>query len=328
MDFDELYKSIKPTKESILEAVDEYTLYCFYTGIDDLALGRVYPCPYRTDPIPSFSVFKVTIDLGVEYWWKDHGKDEKGNIFKLIQKIEKLDTLQQVFQRINDDFGLGYNLPGLQKREKISLFNKPTETIIKIRVANVPLTEAGFNYWKQFEVDRQLLDFYNTTQISWYWSYDEQQAPFSVHDPTFAYRTGAYYQIYSPFAPKIYKFRNDLPENYFFGYLQLSKSGEKLIIDKSCKDVIFCRRLGYEAVCGKSETTMIPEKKMLEFKERFKEVFIMLDNDAAGIRQTEKYLSLYPWLKPRFLTGAKDKTDYAKAFGVQAAQEAVDNLLK
>lgn len=328
MDFDELYKSAVPDEKSILEAVDEYTLYCFYTGIENLVLGKSYPAPYRRDEIPSFSVFRTTKYAGIEYFWKDHGNGESGSIFRLIQRIEVLDSLQEVIQRINEDFQLGLDLDSPTKREKIIHYEAPIHSIIKLRIAETPLTEAGINFWKQFDIAKPLLDFYNTTQVKWYWSYDSQQAPSTVPDPTFAYRIGEYYQVYSPFAPRQHKFRNDLPEHYFFGYMQISESGKTLIIDKSCKDVIFCRRLGYEAVCGKSETTLIPERKMLELKDRFENIYLMLDPDAAGKKQTEKYVSLYPWLKPRFLINAKDKTDLVKKVGFEQAENEIRQLVQ
>lgn len=326
MDLEGLINSAGPSDENILDAVDEYTLYCYYSGIEDLKLNRVYPAPYRSDPLPSFVVFLATRVSGVQYLWKDHGKGEIGNIFTLIQRMCNLGSRREVYARISEDFGLGYNLPSV-KREKIILYEAPSVNDIKIRVADIPLTEKGLAYWDQFAIDKKLLDLYNTVQIEWYWSYEGQQSPYLVPDPTFAYRTGQYYQIYSPFAPKQQKFRNDLPENYFFGYLQLPKTGDKLIIDKSCKDVIFCKRLGYDAVCGKSETTFIPDFKMIELHQRFKDIYLMLDNDAAGKKMTDKYLSLYPWLKPRFLSVAKDKTDACKLLGVEGVDKIVQNLL-
>lgn len=329
MDFDELYKSLIPSEKSILEQVDEFTLYCFYTKLEDLRLNRAYHSPYRKDEFPSFSVYKTKYNLGVEYYWKDSATGESGNVFKLIQKVEGLTNIEEVFQKINEDFGLGYNLPVLKQREKIKLYDQPKESLIKIRVSEIPLTEAGLTFWNQFNITKELLDFYKTSQINYYWSYKEQIDPYTVPDPTFSYRIGEYYQIYSPFAPKTYKFRNDFPEHYFFGYTQLSTQNEKLIIDKSCKDVIFCRKLGYEAVCGKSETTMIPEKKMLEFKERYKSVYLMLDNDLAGKTQVEKYVQKYPWLQVRFIPEslAKDKTDCCKNIGFDRTKKLIDELL-
>jgi hypothetical protein len=172
------------------------------------------------------------------------------------------------------------------------------------------------------------LKFYNISQIDCYWTYDDQDAPTGVFDPTFAYRTGNYYQIYSPYASKDFKHRNDLPENYFFGYIQLPKGPlDLIIIDKSPKDVTFCRRLDYWAVCGKSETTMIPRDKMIEFHQRAKRVILMLDNDKAGRQQADKYIALYPWLEVKFLSAAKDKTDLCVAVGFDKAVQIIRELI-
>lgn len=330
MDFDEIRKSIVPTQQSILEAVDEYTLYCFYMDVEELILNKVYPAPYRVDPVPSFSVFKTNNGILMEYWWKDHGKNETGHIFNLIQKIEQLNNIEEVYQRINEDFGLNYNLPNLGQSKKINLYGKPKESDIKIRLHEIPFTKKGLDYWEQFHIGPLLLNEFNVAMLDYYWSYFEQETPFAVPDPTFSYRIGKYYQIYSPFAEKIYKFRNDLPENYFFGYLQLPPTGDKLILDKSSKDVIFCRKLNYYAISGKSETTMVPGTKIHELKERFREIYIMLDNDEAGKRQTEKYLSLYPWMKPRFINPelAKDKTDLCIKVGFEQTKSIIDELLQ
>jgi len=326
VDFDELYKSIIPTEQSILEQVDEYTLYCFYVDYDNIPLHRALPCPYRSDTTPSFSIYESNSGLGVDYMWKDSASDESGTIFKLIQKIFNL-SRTEVYSKINEDFGLGYSLTPVEKREKISYYDRPNLTDIKIRIAPIPFTEQGRKYWEQFRIDKALLELYKVDQIKWYWSYNEQKAPFTVPDPTFSYRTGEYYQIYSPFAEKAFKFRNDLPDNYFFGYIQLPSQGEKLIIDKSCKDVIFCRRLGYEAICARSEGTMIPDSKMMELKDRFKEIYLTLDPDMTGERTTKKYLDKYPWIKPRFLKEAKDKTDLCKAVGFERAKTIIDEML-
>lgn len=326
MEFDDLYRSIVPSGKSVLELVDEFTLYCFYTGIDPLIPGRAYSAPYRLDTFPSWALYRSTKSDNTEFMWKDHATGESGNIFKLIQKVEQLSTVSEVYARINEDFGLGYDIEA-GPRQKI-VWNTPIEqSSIKIRVADVPLTKAGQEFWNQFDIGKDLLDLYKTTQIQWFWSYEGQPCPQGVLDPTFAYRIGEYYQVYSPYASKLYKFRNDLPENYFFGYLQLPKTGKILVIDKSCKDVIFCRRLGYDAICGKSETTMIPHHKMLELKDRFEQIYLTLDPDAAGRKQTIKYMELYPWLKPRFLDQAKDKTDLCKLKGIHETEIIVKKLL-
>lgn len=328
MDFAELYKSIRISEQSVLELVDEYTLYCHYTGIDPLIIGKAYNAPYyRQDLCPSFSVFESK-HKGIEFMWKDHTTGESGTIFNLIQKIEQLNSKNEVLALINEDFALGYNTQPPLRKDKIVWYDRPDQNDIKIQIVEQPLTTEGTKFWNQFGITKDLLDFYKAGQVKYFWKYEGQQVPTTASDPTFFYRVGEYYQLYSPFAEKQYKFRNDLPENYFFGYLQLPKTGRLLVIDKSSKDVIFCRSLGFNAISGKSETTMIPHNKILELKDRFTEVYLTLDNDKAGIQQTEKYMALYPWMKPRFLTEAKDKTDLAKLVGVNKAKDIITNLLR
>lgn len=327
MDFKDLYNLVIATEDGILNLVDEYTLYCHYTGIDNLTIGRAYSAPYRRDEHPSFAMY-VSHKENRQFFWKDHMEAESGDIFRLIAKIECLSGTHEVIAKINEDFGLGYEIGIVGSREKIVWYDAPQTNDIKIRITPQLYTSKGKTFWDKLSIGKDLLDLYNTEQVQYYWTYEGQQAPNVAPDPMFAYRTGAYYQLYSPYGDKNYKFRNDLPENYFFGYMQLPQTGKKLIIDKSSKDVIFCRRLNLSAVAGKSETTFIPKHKMLEFKDRFEEVYLMLDPDTAGKKMTDKYLSLYPWLIPRFLRSAKDKTDLCLKVGFEGAQEEIMDIIQ
>jgi hypothetical protein len=327
MDFYDAYKSTILTSETVLDLVDEYTMYCYYTKIAELIPGRCYHAPYRDDRVPSLTLYPSRGGT-TEYMWKDMATGEAGNIFKLIRKVEQLDSMEQVLARINEDFGLGYEAANPVRKDKVVLFQRPELEPVKIRIVEQPFTLAANRFWRQFSIEKDLLDLYHTTQVKYLWTWIGQAVPRQVPDPTFAYRVGTYYQIYSPYVQKVDKFRNDMPESHFFGYLQLPAGGNKLIIDKSAKDVIFCRRLGYNAVCGKSETIMIPDHRMMELKDRFKEVYLTLDNDAAGMQQTEKYMSKYPWLKPRFLNEAKDKTDLCIKVGFEQAERTINALLQ
>lgn len=327
MDFDELYNSVILSEQSMLEAVDEYTLYCFYTGLSDIKFNTVYSAPYRNDGNPSFGIYPSRKSTLYEYMWKDLATGESGTIIHLIQKIKGLKSVKDVLAQINKDFELGYETGEPTYKEKISLYTKPEIQPAKIRIAEIPFTTKGLEFWKQFGIGEELLKFYNVHQVQYYWSYEQQDQPYYANDPTFAYRIGEFYQLYSPYNTRDRKFRNDYPPEYFFGYLQLPERGDLLIIDKSAKDVIFCRSLGYNAVCGKSETTFIPERKLYELKDRFKKIYLMLDNDNAGKLMTEKYVNQYPFLIPRFMSKAKDKTDTVKLVGIEETKKEVEQLL-
>jgi len=326
MTFEELYKAIVLTKESVLEAIDEYTLYCFYTGVPDLVLAKEYSAPYRQDNRPSFTVYPNTIG-DTEFMWKDQATGESGDIFKLVKKLHNLTTTRDAIHYIASDFGLRSSDLRYPK-EKVVIYHKKEHSKAKIRVSTIPFTEKGLGYWKQFGIGLNQLEKYCVEQIACFWSYPEQEYPYYCKDITFSYRIGEYYQVYSPYAVRENKFRNDLPEDYFFGYVQLPKEGDSLIIDKSCKDVIFCDSIGLVAVAPKIETTMIPRKKVIELCRRFKKVYLMLDDDPAGREMTEKYMKEYPnLLIPKFLP-SKDKTQLVLDVGLEEAKRIIRQTLE
>ncbi len=331
--FDELVRQKLPTRETILSRIDEYTLYCFYTEITDLIPGKPVSSPIRDkDENPSFVVFPSNGGNGkyseFEFTWYDQKLGMSGNIFSLIKLMYGLRSFDEVYALISRDFELDLLCKDITVTEKVCFYEKPDPVEVSIKIHPIEFTERGLRFWQQFRIERDLLELYRVKQIDYYWSYQHQETPRGCPDPTFSYNVGGYYQIYSPHAPRKEKFRNNLPPEYFFGYLQLPPTGDKLIIDKSGKDTIFCRRLGHTAISGKSETTMIPPSKMLEVKGRFKRVFIMLDNDEAGRKQTDRYMKLYPWLEPRFLEQAKDKTDLCLKVGFDEASRIINQALE
>lgn len=329
-ELDLLINSKLASRKAILDSIDEYSLYCYYLERDDIVPGKPISSPIRAgDANPSFSIFPASKGKGYdefEFTWSDRATGQSGNIFHLVKILHpNLKTFDEVYNLISQDFDLGLG-SGI-KAEKIVLYDCPDPVNINIRIRSIPYTQNGSNFWSQFRIDDTILKPYFTNQIDCLWTYDEQQYPMDCPDPTFAYQVGKYYQIYSPTALKKNKFRNNLPPEYFLGYLQLPKQGDLLVYDKSMKDLMFCRRLGYWAVAGKAETVEIPEKKMYELKDRFKRHILTLDPDKAGLTQTEKYTQKYPWLEPRFLTQAKDKTDLCKAVGFEEAEKIIKQLL-
>jgi DNA primase len=68
---------------------------------------------------------------------------------------------------------------------------------------------------------------------------------------------------------------------------------------------------------------------VLELKERFNKVYLMLDNDAPGQKMVDKYMNLYPFLIPKFMPKelGKDKTDVCKKIGFEETEKLIKQLL-
>ena len=97
--------------------------------------------------------------------------------------------------------------------------------------------------------------------------------------------------------------------------MQLEFKQEFCIITKAMKECMwFYEHFRWEAVAGKSETTMIPPHFMNNIlRKRYKVTLIWLDGDEAGLKAQARYIEMYPWLVPVVMDSIieqKDVTDF------------------
>jgi hypothetical protein len=316
------------TEREVLERVDEYTLYCHYLEFEP-QFGVKYTSPVREhekefDDRPSFGIFHTKVRKDVEYMWKDGGKGIHGDIFDLVRRLYRLQTRLQAQEKIEGDFGLG---PGIVTPQKVQMFKPLPTPSFRIRVKSRPLKDQDVRYWAQFNVNPQLLQFYNTTAIQLYWTYDEQAAPKFPRTPGYAYRIWDRYKLYFPFEQPDFKFRNDYDERHLEGFCQLQFNSDLLVITKAMKDVMMMRSFGIEAVASRGEHTMVDFKFMELFLNRYKHVIVLMDND--GKHKGPKYVEQYkiPFTQIPLSTGQKDPSDFCKAYGAAATDELLTQLI-
>ena len=315
---DELLQDTLSTT-NILKYVDDYSIYTYYIG-ENLELKTRYSSPLRKgDDNPSFCLFE---GRGNRIFFKDHATSYKGDVFNFVRilmtdgKPEKI-PFESVLKKIDNDLQIGlYSENGLPSKlpikRLISLPKKESYTI-KITSHKIP-TKNYINYWKdKYDIELDTLNYYNVSDVAvLHYVNKSKVLQFVPNSLCIAYRIGGRYEIYHPFEDKKKKFRNDLPENWIKGYLQLKHNNDFLIITKAMKEVIFFRQhFDWDAVAGKSETTMIPNHLMLKLLKEYKRVYIWLDPDKAGQDSQNNYLTKYPSLIPIKYnqTEQKDVTD-------------------
>lgn len=89
------------------------------------------------------------------------------------------------------------------------------------------------------------------------------------------------------------------------------RSSNVLIITKSLKDVMTFRVLGFNAIASISESVVLNEERLEDLRRRYRFIFTYLDNDATGIKLTERYANLgIPSI--RIYTKVKDISDLYK----------------
>ena len=82
-----------------------------------------------------------------------------------------------------------------------------------------------------------------------------------------------------------------------------------------------------ESIAPDSENTLIPESMLKSIIPKYEKIFVLFDNDEAGIRSMKRYKEKYDF-DYVILDMEKDLSDSIKASGIRATREVLLPLLK
>lgn len=316
------------SQKAILDKVSEYDLWVYYLG--HCNLGKKFRSPIRKDKDPSAALFLSSEN---KILLKDFGTGEVFNIFKYLQALGY--SYKDCLLKIDSDFRLGFSTRSYKaaaKKPVISNF-KPEykKTFSNIMIKRKAWDKKSLDYWKQYHIDQSTLTEYQVYNLECFWvSKDKNVYLYNANHPTFCYDFGCQkYKIYKPFE-KNYRFITNVDNDTMQGMAQLPKTGKKLIITKSLKDVMVLKRLGYTAVAVQAEGIFPNEKIVADLLARFSSVYVLFDNDAAGITGAKKFCEKYNLSSitiPKN-SGCKDVADFAKLHGLEKAKNQIQCLIE
>lgn len=307
------------TEDEVIERVDEYTLYSFYTEIPELIINSKYSSPLREGDLrPSFGVFERKYGKSIfQFLWKDNRLPAPnfGDIFYLVQRLYMFETRFEAVLKVCADFGFTESFDASKVLKKVMKVKEPSN----IRIKSKPFSAANIAYWNQFNISKQILDRFNVTNVDYYFLYDSQEVPFMSGVPTYAYRIFDKYQIYKP-KPKYFMTNWDalcIP-----GLAQLQRT-DLLILTKSYKDIMFLSSLGFDAMAPKAENH-IPQKEFIQYcSNRYARVVTLFDNDG----KTSEHLYPFEHLQIPLDTGVKDPTDHCARYGTEPTFKLLNKLI-
>jgi hypothetical protein len=326
LDEEKFIQSRLLSPESILEAVDEYLLYCFYLGYEP-ELRIPYESPIREEGDPdvraSFSLFNNTVGI-CEYRWKDSGRGITGDIFTLVKLLTGASSLIDTYGIIRRQMELGFGEEQQKEGTKLVYPRRPeAKGSCTIKVTSRAFTQEAIDFWLSFGISLKTLERYNVTQVRCMWFREEQKNAIYPRGLCFAYRIIEKYKIYQPF-DKMFKFCNNYTEEYIEGLLQLPYKSDTLIITKSLKDVMLLHELGYEAVSPRSESTLVHKNTLAYLESKYSKIVILFDNDMRHRGDEYTYPKVYVPLE----SGTKDLSDYRKKYGHDKTVQLIKQLLK
>lgn len=323
--------------ELLLERIDEYSVYCHYLGCVP-ELGERILSPIRVEQHPSFQIFESRKSQDCEYMWKDHGINQSGDLFGLVQYMYGYSSKREGLLHIADEFGIEVSGRGLHCIDKGVKF-KPLATLpkplrcseIEIRILARDWLRSDLDYWSRQGISLKTLDYYRVSPVKYIWMIAGQQSPTTAHSGTYAYRVTVedkiLYKLYQPGSTD-HKFRTTYNSKVIEGFEQLRKTAPLLILAKSTKDAMWFREnMGIDAIAGRSESSRVSQEQIALLYSRFPTIISFMDPDSAGLLAAAHYeqYSIPSILLPQ--DGPKDITDYTSTFGLTAAKEITAKLL-
>jgi len=316
------------TRDDILKHVTQEEIYGFYMNEDIKNLG-VYHSPLREDNIPSFALYFHRVNPNT-LMFKDFATGDCGDFVVLVMKLFNLYYSNALF-KIAYDFGLS-NLSISSNKVNINYTKLEHKERVNLAVKLRQWEKHDKDYWTSFNIKKSTLYKFSVFPISHVF-YNSNAV--KTHKYAYVYveeKDGIVtYKIYQPFENKQKKWINNANYTVHQGYKQLPDTGELLIITKSLKDVMSIHdTLNIAAIGLQSESVMMKESVMEEYKSRFKRVVCLFDNDEAGkklsISFTEKY-NVPHFFVPE-LIGVTDFSDLVKHSGVEQTIKIINEKLK
>ena len=319
----------KITKDFIFsKGVNQESIIQYYTGVK-VNSKKLFLSPFRNDNHVTCSLYKSK--SGILYI-HDFATNEHINCFEVVMKMYNC-NYYEALKIIAKDFRLIEGTNNVSKFPKKVAPIKETNSA-KIQVQIKKFSKEELEWWEGFGITYKILKKYHIYSILHVFLNGELKFTSSSKSPIYGYYFGhdknneEKWKIYFPFRES-FRFLNNINKKVLQGYKQLPKEGEYLVITKSMKDVAALNRLGIPAVSPNSETLFIDDKKLQEFKQRFKHIIVLYDHDKAGKYNMSRIRRKYPELNYYFLpnTLEKDITDTIRKFGFEKVRELVKEFM-
>ena len=303
------------TLDDVLRVASEAQIVSYYLGI--LKVPCIINSPLRQDRHPSFGLYSPN---GTEINYIDFSTRDSGTIFTLLKNMWNLDY-PEVFKRICQDFSKFNSKATVIKSSKCNVTSQGSSSNIDMKCKVREWKDYDLEYWASYGITLPWLKYANVYPISHKIIVkDGKEFVFGADKYAYAYvefKEGkTTLKIYQPFNKRGFKWANKHDRSVISLWTKVPKTGDKIVVCSSLKDALcLWANTSIPAIAIQGEGYGMSDTAINELKRRYKEVYILLDNDEAGLRDGEKLSASTGFINlvlPN-INGAKDVSDLYKS---------------
>ena len=269
--------------EEILNKVSEFAILQYYLGVTEIP--TIMNSPLRRDNKPSFGLY--TKD-GKRIFYKDLATKETGGLLDLLKQLWGM-SLTQVINKLNNDLihftdtNIINSLSG-----KICIITESNKTL-DLQCQTRDWEEHDITYWESYGVSLFWLKYADVYPISHKIIVKtDRTLRFKADKHAYAFvehKEGKVtLKIYQPYNKEGYKWSNKHDRSVISLWTKIPEYGQRVCICSSLKDALcLSNNLNIPTLATQGEGYAISEKAIFELKRRYKEVYILFDNDKVGL---------------------------------------------
>ena len=322
------------TLEDVLARTTEFDILYHYFNVSDLP--TIIHSPLRQDNRPSFGLY--TLD-GKRVHYTDLATKDRGGLFDLLMKYwgeSYKDMLNHLWKDLPNFSNANVQFNSM-KSERTYQYQSIKSRNIDLQCKVREWKDYDIEYWTSYGISLEWLKYADIYPISHKIVIrDGQRYIFGADKYAYAYverKEGKVtLKIYQPYNKGGYKWSNRHDRSVISLWTKVPEYGDKICICSSMKDALcLWANTGIPALAIQGESYGMSNTAISELKRRYKEVFIALDGDKAGVEDSIKLQkeTAFKIIDCPLIDKAKDWSDiyyfYGKEVLLKEFKKALEN---
>lgn len=301
------------------DKVGEAAIAAHYLGLSHIPC--VIQSPLRKDSKPSFGIYYK--DGRVK--WIDFATSERGDLYNLLGELWHTsfnETMNKIVKDFSNPSTPSIPITGTSKALGIRDI-KETKKGNKLEVKIREWRDYDITYWKSYGVPLPWLQYAEIYPIS-HKIVTTPSGRFVLGADKYAYcfvehkEGNITLKVYQPFNTRGYKWMSKHDRSVISLWTKIPETGDRVCICSSMKDALcLWANTNIPAIAVQGEGYSMSETAINELKRRFANVYILFDNDKAGLEDGQKLArstGFQNLILPIF-SGGKDISDYFYVYG-------------